>query len=590
IPGTDRVVISNSPGHGRREHEGHVAVCTPEHGPDDPRGMRNVTRGSNYRDPWAFSERAFMAARGKDILLLDDRGAESVVLSGRNTVHEPRPLVARRRERVVPSRVDVTKATGTLLIGDVRLGRGMEGVKPGEITKLLVLETLPKPINYTGGMDPMSYGGTFTLERIVGTVPVEPDGSAHFELPADRAFFFVALDKNDLSVKRMQSFLSVAPGETTSCVGCHESRTQAMSPIERISAARRAPSKVTPVAHVPDVIDFPRDVQPVLDRHCVRCHGYEKPAGGAPSKGPYAGGVILTGDRGPMFSHSYFTLTVRRQFVDDRNDPKSNLPPRTIGTSASPIMKKLSGGHNGVRLSPEETDIIRYWIESGAAYPGTYAALGSGMIGGYAQNRQVLTDRGWPEAKAAGDVIKSRCASCHKGNRRLPQNISDEIGISFWRMNIRDARLAHSRHRVWNLSRPEKSLMVLAPLAKPAGGFGRCTPKGGKPVFADDGDDAYRAILALAAAGKRKLEEITRFDMADFEPPRPYLREMHRYGVLPDSFDPATDRADVYELGRRYFESMWHYPPGAARPKLFDNARPYGGEAKASVPARALWP
>ncbi|MHC4252802.1 MAG: HzsA-related protein, partial [Planctomycetota bacterium] len=313
VPGTDRVVISNSPGHGRREHEGHVAVCTPEHGPDDPRGMRNLTRGSNYRDPWAFSERAFMAARGRDILLINDKGAESVVLSGRNTVHEPRPLIARKRERVVPSRVDVTKTTGTLLIGDVRLGRKMEGVKPGEITKLLVLETLPKPINYTGGMDPMSYGGTFTLERIVGTVPVEPDGSAHFELPADRAFFFVALDENNLSVKRMQSFLSVAPGETTSCVGCHESRTQAMPPIERISAAKRPPSKVTPVAHVPDVIDFPRDVQPVLDRHCVRCHGYEKPAGGAPSKGPYAGGVILTGDRGPMFSHSYFTLTIRRQ-------------------------------------------------------------------------------------------------------------------------------------------------------------------------------------------------------------------------------------------------------------------------------------
>ncbi|MHC4253706.1 MAG: hypothetical protein ACYS9X_31715, partial [Planctomycetota bacterium] len=250
----------------------------------------------------------------------------------------------------------------------------------------------------------------------------------------------------------------------------------------------------------------------------------------------------------------------------------------------------LAGGHNGVRLSAEETDVIRYWIESGAAYPGTYAALGSGMIGGYAQNRQVLTDGRWPEAKAAGGVIKSRCASCHKGNRRLPANLSDEIGISFWRMSMKDARLAHSRHRVWNLSRPEKSLMLLAPLAKPAGGFGKCTPKGGKPVFADDGDDAYRAILALAAAGKRRLEEITRFDMADFKPPRPYLREMHRYGVLPDSFDPATDRADVYELDRRYFESLWHYPPGAERPKTFANTRPYGSEADTTVPAGALWP
>ena len=55
----------------------------------------------------------------------------------------------------------------------------MEGVRRGEIKRLLVLETLPKPINFTGGMDPLTYGGSFTLERILGTVPVEPDGSAH---------------------------------------------------------------------------------------------------------------------------------------------------------------------------------------------------------------------------------------------------------------------------------------------------------------------------------------------------------------------------------------------------------------------------
>ena len=102
----------------------------------------------------------------------------------------------------------------------------MAGVAVGEIKKLLVLESLPMPIHYTGGMEPISFGGTFTLERIVGTVPVEADGSAFMELPALRSFFFVALDQNDLSVKRMQSFLTVQPGETSSCVGCHEERTR----------------------------------------------------------------------------------------------------------------------------------------------------------------------------------------------------------------------------------------------------------------------------------------------------------------------------------------------------------------------------
>ena len=130
------------------------------------------------------------------------------------------------------------------VLADIYNGRNMAGVKRGEIKKLLVLETLPMPIHYTGGMEPISYGGTFTLERLVGTVPVEEDGSAYLELPALRSFFFVALDQNDLSVKRMQSFLTVQPGETTSCVGCHEQRTQ--TPRPTATAARRGAPPAQP--------------------------------------------------------------------------------------------------------------------------------------------------------------------------------------------------------------------------------------------------------------------------------------------------------------------------------------------------------
>ena len=117
------------------------------------------------------------------------------------------------------------------------------------------------PIHYTGGMEPISFGGTFTLERIVGTVPVEADGSAFMELPALRSLFFVALDRNGLSVKRMQSFLTVQPGETSSCVGCHEDRTRTTENSHEaltVMAVRRPPSKIEPIRDVPDVIDYPR--------------------------------------------------------------------------------------------------------------------------------------------------------------------------------------------------------------------------------------------------------------------------------------------------------------------------------------------
>ena len=226
------------------------------------------------------------------LVLIDATGAQQTLfkLPAADTqagmeLHEPRPLIRRPRESSIPDRVNAQATTGRLLLADIYEGRNMADVKRGEIKKLLVLESLPMPIHYTGGMDPISYGGTFTLERIVGTVPVEPDGSAYLELPALRSFFFVALDENELSVKRMQSFLTVQPGETTGCIGCHEQRTRTPQQFFSASATafRRPPSQVAPIPGVPDVIDFPRDIQPILDQLCVKCHGYEKTAAGGPA-------------------------------------------------------------------------------------------------------------------------------------------------------------------------------------------------------------------------------------------------------------------------------------------------------------------
>jgi hypothetical protein len=150
-------------------------------------------------------------------------------------------------------------------------------------------------------------------------------------------------------------------------VGCHEHRT--LTPRHfwtELAAQRRAPSKIKPIAGVPDVFDFPRDIQPILDRLCVDCHGYEETARG----GPRAGKLILTGDRGPWFSHSYYMLTIGRLFTDGRNQPRSNYDPRTLGSSASRLLQMLDGSHHDVQATPHEKAMLRLWIESGAAYPG----------------------------------------------------------------------------------------------------------------------------------------------------------------------------------------------------------------------------
>jgi cytochrome c553 len=564
IPGSDKVVASFSPGHGQREHAGVITVVDPKAGPDAQAAARTVAKGDQYRDPWAFSEHAFMAALGPALVLLDDAGGKQELfrlpaadVKAGMELSEPRPLVARPLEPVIPDRVNPAAPTGKLVLADIYEGRNLAGVKRGEIKKLLVLETLPMPIHYTGGMDPLSYGGTFTLERIVGTVPVEEDGSAFMELPAQRSFFFVALDQDDLSVKRMQSFLTVQPGETTSCVGCHEQRTKtaAVPAPSTALALRRPPSRIEPIAGVPDVLDFPRDIQPVLDTLCVNCHGYEKTGEG----GPRAGRLVLSGDRGPMFSHSYYMLTIAGLFSDGRNQPKSSYAPRTLGSSASRLLKFVDGSHYGVKATEPQRKLLRLWIETGAAYPGTYAALGTGMIGSYAENNQVETDLNWPTTKAGAKVINERCANCHEQPARLlPRSLADERGVSFWQPDMKDPRLNTSRHIVFNLSQPEKSLLVLAPLAESAGGWGLCRdPKTQQPatVFASKADPGYRALLAMCAAGRARLDEVKRFDMPDFRPRRDWVREMQRYGVL--DADAPAENLNAYAVEQRYWQSLW---------------------------------
>jgi hypothetical protein len=126
------------------------------------------------------------------------------------------------------------------------------------------------------------------------------------------------------------------------------------------------------------------------------------------------------------------------------------------------------------------------------------------------------------------------------------------LGSLDWMKNYADPRMQFSEHILYNLSRPEKSLQLLAPLAKSAGGYGICGE-----IFADTVDADYQDLLAGVREAKAQLEAITRFNMPRFRPEPEYVREMKRYGVLPASYQLA-DPIDVYDIDRRYWQSMWH--------------------------------
>jgi hypothetical protein len=578
IPGTQQVLLINSPSHGRNEHAGFVAIASAETGPDEQAALKNVSRTPEYRDPYPLSSDLFLVARANQLLLMNSVGETEVLHEASRMLHEPRPVLPRPVARRVPREADLTKDSATVLLSDVYAGRNMAGVRRGTVKKLLVMEDLPKPANFHGGgSQPVGHGVTSTLKRILGTVPVESDGSAFFKVPAMRSIYFALLDERDQALKQMRSFVTLQPGEALSCVGCHEPRTQTAAASRRPRLALlREPSEVQPISGVPGVLEFPRHVQPILDRHCVRCHNARQ----------RDGGVNLVGDRGPVFSLSYYALFLHWQIKDTRGDPRhgtgrqpGNDAPFQTYSSASELMRKIDGSHHDVELTPDEEQIVRLWIDSGAQYPGTYAAYGTGQIGGcWGNNKPIreMTDA-WPCAQKAAEAIQRRCGVCHP-EEQLPRHITARIPLDAWGDMLSWTRplSRYSRHRIFDLTRPEQSLILTAPLSRAEGGGAEGEAE--KPqvvkedlhrppqatvhpvIFRSQDDPDYQAILSHLRTARDRLREIKRFDMPGFRPNEHYVREMQRYGVLPSSFDPALQAIDVYATDEAYWRSFWHRP------------------------------
>jgi hypothetical protein len=217
-------------------------------------------------------------------------------------------------------------------------------------------------------------------------------------------------------------------------------------------------------------MDFPRDIQPILDKHCVKCHNHRQ----------RDGGLVLLGDHGPVFSHSYYSLYLHWQIKDTATEPRhgtgrqtGNDKPYTTYSSASALMDKLEQSHYDVRLSAHEKKMIRLWIDTGATYAGTYAAYGTGQVGGCWRNNEPIREMAddWPSTPAAQDAVRRCCGSCHRAEQ-LAQHVTAQVATDHGDMLSWTRPLSrYSRHNIYNLTRPDKSLILLAGLSRKAGGY-----------------------------------------------------------------------------------------------------------------------
>ncbi|MDR2170919.1 MAG: SUMF1/EgtB/PvdO family nonheme iron enzyme [Planctomycetaceae bacterium] len=276
---------------------------------------------------------------------------------------EPTPLIKRVRPRVIPDLTSPNEKEGTIFITDVYHGRGLPGVPRGK-AKALRIFSYHFAYWGTGNYTAIGEYSGYDIKRIIGTVPIEADGSACFKVPANTPISMQVLDEDGAAIQIMQSWTIAMPGENVSCTGCHE-RTNEAAPAKTTIAARKPPQKINEWHGKPRPFAFQNEVQPVLDKYCVACHNdINKKETGILSFVPNGAGKWWS-DQAYQSLHPF----VRRPGTE--NDIATKKP-MDFHVSSSELIQRLRRGHYGVKLDGEAWSRIYTWIDLNAPYRGSW--------------------------------------------------------------------------------------------------------------------------------------------------------------------------------------------------------------------------
>jgi hypothetical protein len=436
IPGTPHVLCVLT---GHYCQFGGLGILDPARGDNARESLRDITRMPGelagfkppggafgpYESPQPIDGRYLLVSALGTLLVRSYDGDEAAVLlnpRGWLGFYDAQPIRARTAP---PARASTltdagTEPWATVLLQDVY--RGLEPhVKRGDVKQICVVEEMTKPANRRlanrGGWDKqspaISCGATYAPKKVWGFADVEADGSACFVAPAGVPIYFMALDAQGRAVQRMRSFTHFMPGAVEGCVGCHEPRSTTPAHTRSTSqAVHRGPKPLLKPSWGVTGFSYPNLVQPVLDTHCVRCHGAENPPKG----------VRLTGEpcltpptNRERFNTSYVTLTRRRPLLgpdgrptpesrywpsNDYHNPKSGPPdvvanlvqwtaseggdrniaeitPKYWGSPSSPLADLILSGHRGKdgkpRVSMDEASrrIVMLWMDLNVPYYGS---------------------------------------------------------------------------------------------------------------------------------------------------------------------------------------------------------------------------
>jgi hypothetical protein len=438
IPGTEKVMAIFSGHHTLQK--GWLGIVDPALGRQENQGTQLIApvretkaeridyygqSGDQFQYPYPLNESEFLitlkpdgATRPFGIYWMDKDGRRELLASNPEiSCNQPIPLAARPLPHIRPSMVDYRKKDGLYYMQDIYQGPGLDGVPRGAVKKLRVvaLEFRPAGIgaNENAGVPgaalcctPVSTGnGAWDPKTVLGEAKVYDDGSAYFSVPARTPVYFQAIDEKGYAIQTMRSWTTLQPGEISSCVGCHESKNTAAPVSGSISLALKAGEEKLSGFYGPSRgFSFRKEIQPILDRHCITCH--DEPFSETPPvltadsslSGKLADKAFSLLDADVVdatakrsWSQAYLTLTSsqREMGFERTNTYRGNpenpvvnwigaqsvpemLPPYFAGAAKSQLMTLLEQGHGDVRLTREEMDKIACWIDLLVPFCGDY--------------------------------------------------------------------------------------------------------------------------------------------------------------------------------------------------------------------------
>jgi len=275
---------------------------------------------------------------------------------------EPIPLRKTPAPPIIPDKVKLDEKTATVSIQDIYSGRGLPGVPRGSVKSLRVYQYEYSYRNM-GGHYCVGMEGPWDVRRLLGTVPVHPDGSSYFEIPANTPVSLQPLDAEGKALQLKRSWMVGMPGERVSCVGCHDDQNNGAVAVKLTTAAQQAPAKLKPWYGPTRGFSFIREVQPVLDKYCVGCHD------GKEADRP------RFDDSSGHFPKSYSAL---HPFVR-RNGPEGDyhvLTPLEFHADTSDLVQMLRKGHYNVQLDAEAWDRLITWIDLNVPALGSWKEVG----------------------------------------------------------------------------------------------------------------------------------------------------------------------------------------------------------------------